>query len=546
MSSEYRAGISSITGHLHINLINNSFQLINRMAKQTNAELSINLALDTIKIKKQALIFVNSKKSAEKTAEDLSKKINSTTPELHELSQKILHSLPTPTKQCKRLSFCIEKGISFHHAGLAPKQKSLIEDAFRDKLIKIICSTPTLAYGLDLPAYRVILQDLRRFSFRGMQYISVLEYLQMSGRAGRPKYDDYGESIVVTNNEKAKNEINEIYINGRPEEIYSKLAAEPVLRTYILSLIASGFVNSKDQLLKFFEKTFWAHHYRDMWKLYSIIEKMLTLLRDWGFIELQEVNEFQSITDENNIKIKSTKIGNRVAQLYIDPLTANYFIQSLKKTKTTIPTDFSYLQIISNTLELRPLLRAKAKDKEALESVLLQKQENLLQQQVQEYQEDYQTFMNSIKTAVFFHRWINEYDEEYLLKKFDIRPGEISAKLQRAEWLLYTCTELSKLLELKEILQDLMKLRIRLKYGAKQELLPLLKFRGIGTVRARKLFNNNLEDVGAIKRVDFINLTQLIGGNIAIKIKKQVGQDFTKYKVKKGTRKGQLSLNKFK
>jgi len=283
-----------------------------------------------------------------------------------------------------------------------------------------------------------------------------------------------------------------------------------------------------------------------MWKLYSIIEKMLTLLRDWELIEFQEINEFHPATDENDIKIKSTKIGNRVAQLYIDPLTANYFIQCLKKTKTTITTPFSYLQTISNTLELRPLLRAKAKDKEALESVLLQKHENLLQQQVQEYQEDYQTFINSIKTALFFHRWINEYDEEYLLEKFDIRPGEIAAKLQRAEWLLYTCAELSKLLGLKEILQDLMKLRIRLKYGAKQELLPLLKFKGIGTIRARKLFNHNFKDVGAIKRADFTTLTQIIGNNIAIKLKKQVGQDFTKYKIKKGTRKGQLSLNKFK
>jgi len=516
------------------------------MAKQTTAELSINLALDTIKIEKQALIFVNSKKSAEKTAETLSKKITNTTPQLHELSQKILHALSAPTKQCKRLAFCVENGIAFHHAGLAPKQRSLIEDAFREKLIKIICSTPTLAYGLDLPAYRVIIQSLMRFSFRGMQYIPVLEYLQMSGRAGRPKYDDYGESIVVTNSEKGKNEINDRYINGEPEEIYSKLAAEPVLRTYILSLIASGFVNSKDQLLKFFEKTFWAHHYGDMWKLYSIIEKMLTLLRDWELIEFQEIDEFHPATDENDIKIKATKIGNRVAQLYIDPLTANYFIQCLKKTKTIITTPFSYLQTISNTLELRPLLRAKAKDEEALESVLLQKQENLLQQEVQEYQEDYQTFINSIKTALFFHRWINEYDEEYLLEKFDIRPGEIAAKLQRAEWLLYTCAELSKLLGLKEILQDLMKLRIRLKYGAKQELLPLLKFKGIGTIRARKLFNHNFKDVGAIKRADFTTLTQIIGNNIAIKLKKQVGQDFTKYKIKKGTRKGQLSLNKFK
>ena len=65
------------------------------------------------------------------------------------------------------------------------KQRELIEDNFREGVIKIICATPTLAYGLSLPAFRSILKDLRRYGPRGMAYIPVLEYLQMSGRAGR-------------------------------------------------------------------------------------------------------------------------------------------------------------------------------------------------------------------------------------------------------------------------------------------------------------------------------------------------------------------------
>ena len=88
---------------------------------------TINLALDTIKIGKQALIFTNTKRSAEKTAEDISKKVTTKNKKLEELSEQILNSLTRPTKQCERLSRCIKKGIAFHHAGLTSKQKELIE-----------------------------------------------------------------------------------------------------------------------------------------------------------------------------------------------------------------------------------------------------------------------------------------------------------------------------------------------------------------------------------------------------------------------------------
>ncbi|MBU1204470.1 MAG: DEAD/DEAH box helicase, partial [Nanoarchaeota archaeon] len=103
----------------------------------------INLAIDTIKRDKQALVFVNTKRSAEKAAEDISKQIKKQDEKLDELSEGILKALSRPTKQCERLARCIKKGIAFHHAGLVAKQRELIEDSFRQGIIKIICSTPT-------------------------------------------------------------------------------------------------------------------------------------------------------------------------------------------------------------------------------------------------------------------------------------------------------------------------------------------------------------------------------------------------------------------
>src|SRR5574342_1213349 len=187
----------------------------------------INIALDTVEIKKQALVFVNAKRSAEKVAEDIGKKSPLKSAELDKLSESVLTVLSKPTRQCERLAASVKHGIAFHHAGLASKQKELIEDAFRAGTIKIICCTPTLAAGMDLPAFRSIIRDVKRFGTHGMAHIPVLEFLQMAGRAGRPKYDAFGEAIVITQTDSEKEHIIEHYLNGLPEDIYSKLAVEP-------------------------------------------------------------------------------------------------------------------------------------------------------------------------------------------------------------------------------------------------------------------------------------------------------------------------------
>ena len=263
----------------------------------------LNLALDTIKIGKQALVFVNTKKSAEKTAEEISKKIKSTNEALNSLSEDALNALPRPTKQCEKLAFCIKKGIAFHHAGLTHKQKDLIEENFKAGTIKIICCTPTLAYGVDLPAYRAIIKDLRRYTLHGLTWIPVLDYMQMSGRAGRPNYDIEGQAIAVAMTAAEKEKIEERYVNGTPEDIYSKLAVEPVLRTYVLSLIAANFTTTKKQLFDFFDKTFYAHQFKDLRRLHSTITKVIDMLEEWEFI-MRSGDEFTSANEIDDEKLE--------------------------------------------------------------------------------------------------------------------------------------------------------------------------------------------------------------------------------------------------
>ena len=501
------------------------------------------LAVETIQKNKQAIVFVPSRASAEKAAEKISGLASFSFPELE---NEILKVASVPTKQCRRLSHCVRKGVAFHHAGLLSQQKELIEDEFRSGKIKIVCATPTLAAGLSLPAFRVIIKSLKRFSGFGSDWIPVLEYLQMAGRAGRPEYETFGEAIAIAKNEGEKEEIYANYICGVPEEIYSKLAVEPALRTYLLSLISSGIIYDEKSMREFFSRTFWAQQFQDMQKLEQIMQRMLELLIGWGFVygTMEEgfVSAAGALKNKTEKRLKATLLGRRVSELYLDPLTARHLLDSLTHLDEE-KKSFSLLQMVSHTLEMRPLLRIKVKEQDQIQEELTKNYGQLLKPEPSAFDLEYDFFMSSIKTALFFSEWVEEKDEDFLFENYGITPGEVRVKLETADWLLYAALELSKIESNHLAVRELNKLRIRVKYGAKEDLLPLLKLKGIGRVRARKLVFNGLADLGALKKADLSSLSQILGKIVAEDVKKQLGEEIEE--IAASTRKGQLSMTKF-
>jgi helicase len=522
----------------------------NMKVEQKTSNPVINIILNTVALGKQALVFVGTRQGAEKAAEEIAAKLKLTGSKLHDLSEDALHSLPRPTKQCERLSRCIIGGTAFHHSGIVSKQRQLVEDSFRSGDIKVICCTPTLAAGVDLPAFRVIIRDLKRFSERtnfgygGSEWIPVLEYLQMCGRAGRPRFDTEGQAILLAESETEESELTEHYINGEPEQIFSKLAVEPVLRTYLLSLISTRFVGSRPEIMKFFSNTFWAHQYKDLRQLEKTIDKILHLLQEWDFIKQSESEEFASADEIGKGNVSATLVGNRVAELYIDPLTAHTLILGMERALARQEDDlkFGFLQLISSTLELRPLLRVKVKEMEDYQSLTAEHNGTLLQDEPSMFEEGFEEFLATIKTASFFSDWIEEKDEEDLMEKYGIRPGEVHSKRENADWILYSAAEIAKLLGLKQLLKHLSKLRYRIQNGVKEELIPLLQLKGIGRVRARKLFDNRIKDISDVRKAELSTLSQIIGSmKIAADLKEQLGEKVT-VPVKEGKRKGQISL----
>lgn len=489
---------------------------------------------NTLKMKKQLLVFVSTRKNSEKLAENLSSLVRGTLTRenlrsLDGIADGVLNVLDTPTAQCKKICGIVKNGVAFHHAGLVGRQKRLIEDGFRSGLIKAIVATPTLALGVNLPAFRVVIRDAKRFyQGIGSAYIPVLEYKQFVGRAGRPQYDEFGESILVAKSEEDAEDLVNHFILGETEEIRSKLAIEPVLRTSVLALVASEFCRSEESLLNFFGKTFYAFQYGDISLVEEKILDVLGKLQEWKFIS------------NKSGKLVPTIVGKRVAELYIDPLTAHGFIGALSASKKRKVDTFNLLQTISNTIEMRPLLTVRSKEIADIQELIAVKEGSLLQQIPEDWDFEFEDFMKSVKTALLFQDWIDEYTEDQILTKYGVAPGELRSRLENADWLAYSLHELALLAGYKETLNDIRKLRIRLDYGIKEELLPLVKLKQIGRARSRKLFNAGLKKIDDLRKAPIQAIAKIVGAKVANYIKEQLGE-----KDEKIREETQSSLSKF-
>ncbi|MBC5793544.1 MAG: DEAD/DEAH box helicase [Nanohaloarchaea archaeon] len=333
--------------------------------------------------------------------------------------------------------------------------------------------------------------------------------LHNCGRAGRPKYDDYGEAISIAKNPGTKDKILERFVLGEPERIQSKLAAEPILRMHTMSLIASNYCNSMEDVYEFYSKTFYAYQFGDFSEVKSKVKSVVEDLIEYEFLDEE---------------IDATPIGKRVSELYIDPDSANLMLESLKRTEEKETKPVSYLFMLSRTTEMQPRPRIKDDERSDIQQAFNDAEKYILEDTPLEWDPEYDHFLECMKNSMVMQGWISEVDEEQLMDKYGVAPGGIRAKMKDADWLLYAAKEMARMKDLGNE-KELEKLRIRLQHGIEKELLNLVEYDQIGRVRARKLHDHGIRDREAIREVSFEKLKRLIGDRTAKKLKKQVGEE---------------------
>ena len=405
-----------------------------------------------------------------------------------------------------QLSSLVKKGAAFHHAGLPSSQRRLVEEGFRRGWLKAIAATPTLAAGVNLPARHVCVTSVYRHDVRlGRREISVMEYKQMAGRAGRPQFDDYGVALIKAGSGDAAEALMEDYIRAPVEAVKSMLGQSGFLSSATLSSVAAGVAADAEGVRDLFSSTLLARQrgtrYVD-WR----VKQMLKHLTDVGLVE------------SHGEGLRATRLGRRVSELYILPETATSMVDRVSKLPSGF-TDVTVLHLIVDTPDMNPVLISRQRDRLIVEEFIGDHASEFFPV------ESESSIYDEGKTVLALEMWIEEASFEAVYERLGVEPGDLHVVTENAAWLLYAASELANFTGSKEfsVLASSMSKRVR--QGVKRELLDLVSLTGIGRVRARNLFKAGFRNRSEVAKASVEQLSKVpsIGSKLALSVKKQVG-----------------------
>ena len=217
------------------------FQLMNTICYEK--------VVDQVKQDNQVLIFVHSRKETMLTAtalRDLCLERDEMSLFLQDrsASREILQSEAEKHIQNKQLAGILPFGFAVHHAGLSRNDRTLVEELFADGHLRVLCSTSTLAWGVNLPAHTVIIKGTQMYNAEEGKFteINSLDILQMLGRAGRIQYDTQGEGIILTQHSELK-----FYLSLMNQQLPVESQLLKTLADHLNAEIVLGSIQNLDQ-----------------------------------------------------------------------------------------------------------------------------------------------------------------------------------------------------------------------------------------------------------------------------------------------------------
>lgn len=318
----------------------------------------------------------------------------------------------------------------------------------------------------------------------------------MAGRAGRPHLDPYGEAVLIAKSEETVAELFETYIDAPPEPIVSHCGDPGVLCTHVLSLIATRFARTGEELAAFMATTFYGHTHGDTGSLEPAIENALVFLLD-----------AEMISDLSG-RYEPTEYGSLVSRLYVDPVTAEEIAHAILEADAF--TDVGLLQVLCATPDM-PALFVKARDMDGLSRFAYEREDDLWMDFPWDSQE---TFYRALKTALLLADYVAEVPEELICERYEVAPGDIHSAVTNVSWLVHAATRLAGMFR-PEFERSSAELELCVAHGVRRELLPLIRLRGIGRIRARRLFTYGITDPDALRAAGRDEVSRILGPGIA-------------------------------
>ncbi|MCE4598826.1 MAG: DEAD/DEAH box helicase [Desulfurococcales archaeon] len=477
----------------------------------------VDLSIDSSRNGGQTLVFSQSRKRvtllAKKSAQ-YSRFLEYDEAKARDYAREIRHG-EGPSTLREELSELIARGVSYHHAGLSTTQRKIIEEAFRARALSIIHATPTLAAGVNLPARRVVVDEYTRFEEGFRRPISIYEYKQLAGRAGRPGLDPYGEAVIIASSGDEVDELMEEYILSQPEPVESKLYGVRGFRHSVLGVVASGMASSIEDVVEIHLKTLYAMQ-RTPSDIARITSIALRDLIEWGLIYMID-----------NEKLAATPLGYETSRLYLDP--EDVVIVKKMSSKITPDDEPAILYMIALLPDM-PRLPVTRREEEYLMDRVLDDSPSLLESLEWIGPEE----ARALKVAFLLYDWINEVNDDELLSRYNVGPGDLAALIDTSTWLLSSIAILTPLLGLHQLEHRLKLLEKRVKHGVKPELLQLVAVPGIGRIRARRLYEAGYKALQDLMLAEPAKLARIpgIGPGVVRRILEFTGRirDAEKYK----------------
>jgi len=302
--------------HYKINITQNKGSTIKKLVKAT------------LEKNGQVLIFVNKRKGAQQVANAIKHIIEKFLVD-NEINvcksiEKRLNSIKGGHRDLRKV---IKYGVAFHHAGLLPKERKIIEDNFRKGIIKLICCTTTLSAGINTPARVVILKDFKKYvtsghniknfsgyhencdGFSYFKPFSANEVFQILGRAGRPGLDTIGYGIILVKNIEEKMWVEDQFfqnqnlkgtLNPRYNDLTSGLNKINTLKEQVLLRVYEEKKITIEKLKEFFEKTYFWYGIKHKMKEQQIPIEQLLMIKEITPINILKLHS-------NSKKVNSLK-----------------------------------------------------------------------------------------------------------------------------------------------------------------------------------------------------------------------------------------------
>lgn len=447
----------------------------------------------------QALVFVSTRRFTESLANYLAGKIKRNLPSekkksFKAVAEKIL-DVPRrrgslPTEVCLKLAECAENGMAFHHAGLFDRQKEIIEEEFRAGNLLMITATPSLMYGVNLPSKNVVIRDYTRWTSQGPQPIPVFDYLQMSGRAGRPGYDEEGYSYLIAKTLPEAEQLQYQYVYGEIEATNSRLLENrDAVYRQIISQVAAGMAKNPGELMEFFKDTFsgFQMNHSEYSSLFASdtmeyqIKEALDFLTEHGMIQI--------VPDG----LRATAFGMLIAK-------SNYAVQTAVRLKEFARSGGEFdpsrlIYEICRTPDLIPISFKGRKSRDPVRDRL--NSAGLFVVDVG----------NEEATAATLMEWMDERSEYEIENAFNVYAASTRRAAYEASLLVKFHREICQVLGIYTGLDLMETLAARLYYGVKEELLPLVVgIKRLGRRRARALVDAFGRDLRYVSREELLRI----------------------------------------